>query len=654
MAHESFEDEGVAALLNQSFISIKVDREERPDIDAVYMSVCQAITGSGGWPLTIVMTPDQKPFFAGTYLPKKSQYGRQGLMELLEEIRRQWIDGRERLLMISQRITDLLQEKQEEQSQAPGIDPQQRQKPHRFPEQERASENPNPILAYKTGDNLDKELLHRAAALFAQNFDHQFGGFGRAPKFPAPHNLLFLLRYSALENHKASREMAEKTLIQMYRGGIFDHIGGGFSRYSTDERWLIPHFEKMLYDNALLVLAYTEAWQMTGRPLYRTIARRTLDYALRELAHPRGGFFCGQDADSEGVEGKYYVFTPKEIKEALGQEKGAFFCHWFGITEEGNFEGQSIPNLLFNPQFERPNGEISLLAKILYGCRLKRSRLHKDDKILASWNGLMIAALSCGARMENDSGWLEAAQKTQSFISRELTDEAGRLYVRWREGERANLGNLDDYAFYAFGLLELYQTCFDVKYLSEAIRVCEQMLEQFYDEKRGGFYLYSYLSEALISRPKEVYDGALPSGNSVAALVLGRLWRLTGDEIWRQAAEKQLSFISAAMKGYPAGHSFGLLAFLEALYPSMELVCATCEADPPEELLELLRRQAVPNLTVLVKTGENQRNLETASAFTGAYPIEEGPPKYYLCENGGCLPPMNFKELKSRLELNPR
>ena len=332
MEKESFEDNSVADILNKYFVSIKVDREERPDIDAVYMSVCQAMTGSGGWPMTIFMTPGQTPFYAATYLPKNSSYGRMGMMELLPKIATLWKDSPERLKNTGKEIIDFLN-----------------RRPH-------GSDEPS---------ELNKELLSKAFRLFEENFDSKYGGFGQAPKFPTPHDLLFLLRYSVLEFPQDARKMAEKTLEQMYRGGIFDHIGGGFSRYSTDEKWLVPHFEKMLYDNALLAYTAAEAYQITGRSLYKKIAEKTLDYIQRELTHEKGGFFCGQDADSDGVEGKYYVFTADEIEKLLGATNGKDFCHRYGITQRGNFEGKNIPNLLHASHEELNSSEDEKMLQVI-------------------------------------------------------------------------------------------------------------------------------------------------------------------------------------------------------------------------------------------------------------------------------------------------
>ena len=614
MAHESFEDPEVAALLNEYFISIKVDREERPDVDAVYMAVCQAMTGSGGWPMTILMTAEQKPFWAGTYLPKTGTMQMIGLMDLLGAIIQQWKTDREKLLSAGDQVAGFLKESREPQ-------------------------------AY---EGSAKDLLQKGVEQFRRIYDIRWGGFGRAPKFPSAHNLSFLLRYSILEKDSDLQEMVEHTLIQMYRGGMFDHVGGGFSRYSTDQKWLVPHFEKMLYDNALLADAYLEAFRITKKPLYRHVAEQVLDYVLRELTDEKGGFYCGQDADSDGVEGKYYVFTPQELETVLGAKDSEEFCRWFGITEAGNFEGKNIPNLIQNQQYGEENQHIQILCEKLRAYRIERTRLHKDDKVLASWNSLMIASFAKAAQILNRADYGQAARKAQRFIADSMTNSDGRLLLRWREEEAAHAGQLDDYAFYALALLELYQTDYDEKDLALALQTAQHMMDWFWDDENSGFYLYAKDSEQLISRPKEVYDGAMPSGNAVAALVLQRLFHLTGEIAWKQAAEQQMRFLSAAMQEYPAGHSVSLRAFMEEVYPSRQLVCVTGDKQIPSEIKGI----DAFHFSVLVKTKSNEQELSLLAPFVQEYPIPEpNQVRYYLCQNGACLPPVDsIDELKKLLQ----
>lgn len=608
MAHESFESEEVAEAVNRDFIPVKVDREERPDVDAVYMAACLALNGSGGWPLTVLLAPDQKPFWAGTYLPKKQ------LLSLLRQAALQWREDREGLLAAGSALTEHLRQ---EEADRPGVP--------------------------------SRTLVNWGVSQFAQSFDPQWGGFGQAPKFPTAHNLIFLLRYAKLTGDRRAREMVEQTLEHMYRGGLFDHVGGGFSRYSTDRQWLVPHFEKMLYDNALLALAYTEDYQHSRRDYALRAARRTLDYVLSELTDPQGGFYCGQDADSDGVEGKYYVFFPEELTAVLGPEASERFCRRFSITREGNFEGKSIPNLIGAADWEREPEGMGELLEAVYAYRKGRTRLHRDDKVLTAWNGLMIAALARAGLVLDEPRYLDAAARAADFLRLYLTGGDGRLLARWREGEAAHPGKLEDYAFYSWGLLELYGATFQIGLLEEACRLAGVLLELFFDPAQGGFYPYAKDGEQLITRTKEVYDGAMPSGNAVAALVLSRLARLTGQTRWREAADLQFQYLAGAIQDYPAGHSFTLLALLEELWPSAELVCAA--ETLPAELSAFLREKSRPGLTVLVKTAENARRLASLAPFTSEYPLPAAGARYYLCRDRACSAPVEtIAELRSLID----
>lgn len=590
MAHESFESKDVAEVLNRGFIPIKVDREERPDVDAVYMEACLAMNGAGGWPLTVLLTPEQKPFWAGTYLPKAQ------LLSLLSQVSELWRGSRDSVLSAGEQLTRHLREETQSQLGTPSW-----------------------------------ELVKAGVAGFSRLFDAQWGGFGSAPKFPSAHNLLFLLRYADAAEDAHAREMAERTLECMYRGGIFDHVGGGFSRYSTDRWWLAPHFEKTLYDNALLALAYTEAWRGNKLPWQRYASQRSLDYVLHELTDPVGGFYCGQDADSEGVEGKYYVFTPDELTQILGADTEAF-CKRYGVTKSGNFHGKSILNLIDAPDWDAAPPE-ALLQK-LYDYRKTRTALHRDDKVLASWNGLMIAALARAGLVFDEPRYTRAAENAAAFIRRHMTDAQEHLFSRWRDGEAAHSGKLDDYAFLAWGLLELYGVTFDLAYLEDACRLADSLLERFFDAEHGGFYPYASDDEQLLTRKKDAYDGAMPSGNAVAALVLSRLGHLTGVQKWRDAATLQFRYLSGAAQEYPAGHGFALLAFTEELHNAGELVCTSQET--PEELFAFLRQSAQGSLAVLVKTPSNAQRLVALAPFTADYPVPENGARYYLCKGGSC------------------
>ena len=626
MERESFENDEIAGILNREYVCVKVDREERPDVDSVYMSVCQAMNGQGGWPLTIIMTPDCRPFFSGTYFPPKARYGRMGLKELLTAVADQWKVKKERLLDNAEQIERHLRDKEQT----------------------------------SVWDEPGLTAVHRAFRQFEDSFDGKNGGFSGAPKFPTPHNLIFLMEYGAREKRPSALSMAEKTLVQMYRGGIFDHIGGGFSRYSTDNQWLVPHFEKMLYDNALLVMAYVKAYGRTGRNMYGWVAGKILEYVERELTDSQGGFYCGQDADSGGVEGKYYVFTPDEIMTVLGEDAGRDFCQQYGITLHGNFEGGSIPNLLQNENYEEickeawggeggsnTNGKREEYRR-LYQYRLNRSRLHKDDKILVSWNGWMICACAKAGAVLREKRYVDMAVRAEPFISSHLVKD-GRLMVRYRDGDAAGEGKLDDYACYILGLLELYQVTFRTDYLKRAAAWAEIMTEQFFDLKRGGFYLYAEDGEQLIVRTKETYDGAMPSGNSVAARVLHQLAQITGKLKWQEVLEKQLHYLAGAMDGYPSGHSYALLTMMDVLYPSKELVCtlpAVCGMETGRELLAQLAYLAgtMEGFSVVVKTEENAREMEQLAPYTRDYPVSEAGEQFYLCAGQECMQPVSRLE----------
>lgn len=598
MAHESFENPEIARLL-EDYVCIKVDREERPDIDAVYMTVCQALNGSGGWPLTIFLTPEQKPFFAGTYLPRIGRYGQPGLTELLVQISMLWHTQREKLLESGERITAALQQNYNADA----------------------------------GD-LDTALLVQGVRLLQQIFDRAWGGFGQAPKFPTPHNLLFLMRFYQATHTLETMQITETTLQAMAAGGIFDHIGGGFSRYSTDAAWLVPHFEKMLYDNALLINAYLEAFQLTGKHCYADTARRTIDYILSELTDDDGGFYCGQDADSDSVEGKYYVFRPDEIIHVLGTEDGAAFCRLYDITENGNFEGQSIPNLIGKEEGWAADDP---RLKKLYEYRKKRTALHLDNKILLSWNAWTIASLARAGMILGDNRYRDAAVKAQQFIRRKMTDAGDRLYLRYCDGEAAHPGQLDDYASYTLALTALYRATFDIAYLKEAVFRARQIMELFADGETNGYYMTAPDAGKLIMRPKETYDGAIPSGNSAAEMALEQLACLTGEQFFREAADRQHRFMAGQVKASPASHCFALCAIAEALYPHRELIITGTRV--PDEITAYLKEHPAHDLSILFKSAENEKILSELAPFSASYPVSRDT-VWYLCENGACRAPV--------------
>lgn len=602
MAQESFEDAEVAELLNDKYVSIKVDREERPDVDAVYMQACQAMTGQGGWPLTLLLTPDQRPFFAATYLPRTSRYGSMGLLEVLEQATALWEADHDAILAYGQSLCESL-------ASAAPVQPQL------------------PTCA----------LALRAARHLMASYDRRNGGFGPAPKFPMPHNLLFLMHYAQQQKSSQAMQMVTHTLHQMYRGGIFDHIGGGFSRYSTDEQFLAPHFEKMLYDNALLLYTYAEAYERTQEERFRQIAEMTAGYVLCELTDPEtGAFFCAQDADAGGQEGAYYVFEPEEIQSVLGEAADAF-CKKYDVTEHGNFEGKSIINLLSSHD-DTPMDKAT--AKLLYDYRQSRMPLHRDEKILTSGNGLMIAALAKAGRILQRSDYTEAAVRAQDFVQTGLTDDAGRLYVRCASGQAAGTGGTDDYAFVAWGLLELYQSTFDEAYLREAVRLCDILFDKFSDAEDGGLFLYASDAQQLIIRPKETYDGALPSGNAAALYVSDLLCRLTAQPIWQQRRDTLAAFLAGAASEHPWGSCFAMLTFLSLSdTKGYQIVCVARE----REALALDALSRLRDAAVLVKTQQNAAALEAVAPFTAQYPISDTA-CYYVCENGRCHAPVTSIE----------
>ena len=510
MERESFEDEEIASILNNNFISIKVDREERPDIDSIYMTVCQALTGHGGWPLTIFMTPDKTPFFAGTYFPKNDRMGMSGLKTILNSVNQAWLNNREALLHSGSRILDAIKDSFEEDT----------------PE---------------STATISEDIFDEAFSQFKYDFDNIFGGFGSAPKFPTPHNLFFLLRYWYNTKEEYALIMVEKTLESMYKGGIYDHIGFGFSRYSTDEKWLVPHFEKMLYDNALLAIAYLEAYQATKKKKYAEIAQQIFTYVLRDMTSPEGGFYSAEDADSEGEEGKFYIWSKKEINDILGDKDGEKYCKYYNITDEGNFEGFNIPSLINSVIPDEDNELVESCRKKLFDYRIKRIHPHKDDKILTAWNGLMIAAMAIGGRVLHNEVYTQAAEKAAEFILSKLVREDGRLLARYRDGDAAIPAYVDDYAYLIWGLIELYESTYKPKYLKKSLALNQDLIKLFWDNKSGGLFLYGSDSEQLIIRPKELYDGATPSGNSVAALNFIRLARMTGQHELEEKAQNRFS-----------------------------------------------------------------------------------------------------------------
>lgn len=614
MERESFEDQEVADVLNRDFISIKVDREERPDIDSIYMNVCQAITGSGGWPLTVLLTPDKKPFYAGTYFPKRTMYGRIGLIDLLEQIAKQWEENRDKVLQSTDEIYRVI--RNNANNERPG--------------------------------ELSLDIIDKTYEELDSAFDKTYGGFGTAPKFPTPQNLLFLLRYWKIKENDKALNIVDKTLEGMYRGGLYDHIGFGFTRYSTDKKWLVPHFEKMLYDNALLAIAYIEGYLATGKVIYKEISKNIFEYILRDMRDPNGGFYTAEDADSEGVEGKFYVWDKEEVIEVLGKEDGEFFCDFYDISMKGNFEGKSIPNLINNKntidmQDDSLRNRIENLRLKLFKRREGRVHPYKDDKILTSWNGLMIAALAIGGRVFNDERYLKAAEKAVDFIFNNLINEEGRLLARYRDGEAKYLAYVDDYAFMTWALLEIFQSTGKNTYLKNAIKFNQDIKEYFLDENKGGLYLYGKDSEELIIRPKEIYDGAIPSGNSVTTLNFIRLSELVDSKEIGELAKTQFRTFAKRLEINPLGYTFMMLAFIHLNTPSEKIILVKGQDENEfNEIWNRLNNRFLP-FTTRFYVNNDTRNSKDNLLDIGSYKEIDNKTTAYICKNFTCLPPENDK-----------
>lgn len=622
MERESFSDPEVAAALNTAFIPVKVDREERPDLDRIYMTVCQALTGGGGWPLTVIMTPEQKPFFAGTYFPKRSSFGRIGLLELIRKIQELWRTRREELVaMAAQNMAALVAA--EEKGRA---------------------------------NKLDPAVLDRGYSQLAEAYDERYGGFGLAPKFPTPCYLTFLLRYWKRTGEPGALTMVEKTLKALRRGGIYDQIGYGFHRYSTDERWFLPHFEKMLYDQALLLMAYLEAYQVTGHALYRQTAEEIFTYLTSEMRDDRGGFYSAEDADSEGVEGKYYLWSSHEVEEVLTPEEKALVNNYFNLTPEGNYQSPDHPkgvNLLYLRAdladvaqalgfgLAEAEGLLASARAKLHACRKRRVPPFKDDKILTDWNGLVLAALAKGGRVLQASAWIGTAEATARFFLTVMRAPDGGLWHRFCRGEAGIPGILEDYAFLIWGLLECYETTFNPSYLGAALELNHYLRRHFLDEREGGYFQTSSAAEGVPLRTKDLEEGALPSGNAVMILNLLRLARLTGDPSFQQEAERSSAFFAGRVLREPANYPLFLSALDFAFGPAQEVVVAGRRGEElTERMLTLLATTFHPRRVVLFRPGDElDPAITTLAPFTKELTARAGKTTAYVCRDFQCSQP---------------
>ena len=612
MAHESFEDDETAAILNEGFVNIKVDREERPDLDHIYMSAVQALTGRGGWPLSVFLTPEGKPFFGGTYFPHKPRYGMTAFTDVLAKILDAWQNRRDEVEHSGEQLLEWLQRE-------PGV-------------------------PGAKGEELDEAALSAAVSNLAEAYDSQHGGWGRAPKFPQPMIIEFLLRYSTSTGSQHALRMAVDTLNAMARGGMYDQLGGGFHRYSVDERWLVPHFEKMLYDNAQLARVYLHAWQMTGEPFFRTIAQETLDYVLREMTDPAGGWYASQDADSEGEEGKFFVWTPEEIREVLGDDAEEFM-RVYGVTAEGNFEGSNILSLVGTIE-ERE--ALAPARQKLLARREGRIRPAQDDKVLTAWNGLMLAAMAEAGRAIDDERYREAAERNAAFVLRNLRQENSRLLRTWRADQAKLNGYLEDYAYLIEGLLELYQTTFEPRWFVAAGELADAMIAHFQAPERG-FFDTSDDHETLISRPRDLQDNATPSGNAMAVTVLYKLASLTKNQQYVDIARDALAPMQPTMSQYPTGFGQWLQALTYALSEPREIaIVGEPDAEDTQALLEVVRSGYRPFHVVA---------LAGPSAQPPAVPLLQGRglvngrATVYVCRDFVCQTPLTDPEkLRAQLE----
>ncbi len=627
MAEEAFENEEIAKIMNRHFISIKVDREERPDLDEVYMKAVQAMTGQGGWPLNVFLTPDLKPFYGGTYFPPEPKYGLPSFKQILEFVSTLWRDKKGDVQSNAEQIMAGVKESYEHASEG----------------------------------TPSASLLDGAYATLVSSFDAESGGFGGAPKFPLPTYSSFLLRYNLRAKKELALKSVTKTLSAMEGGGIHDQVGGGFHRYSTDRVWLVPHFEKMLYDNALLAKVYLEAYQVSKNPSFSQTAKDILDWLLNEMRDGNGGFYSAQDADTPDGEGIYYTWTGEQVKEILGAKDAEIFGFRYGITRNGNFEGGRTilhrANSLeatasrFGMPAEEVGRRLANALRMLYNARLKRSRPSTDDKILTAWNGLAISAFSYSYQVLTEERYLAAARSAAEFVLKNLKKE-GKLLRRYRDGEAAIEGTLEDYAFLVQGLLDLYESSFDVRWLEEALALNQKMVERLWDEANGGFFM----SQPRVDVPvliKESYDGPTPSGNSVAALNLLRISDFTGSAELRQKAERLFRVFHEGLDSEPSAHTFTLVALDYYLSGAREIVIAADSVDErTRRMVQAFQSRFIPNKVMILSSKESSSRLrKIAPPVEGKTPIK-GKPTAYICENFACKYPLtDLDKIRAQLDL---
>jgi uncharacterized protein YyaL (SSP411 family) len=633
MEHESFENEAIARVLNENFVSIKVDREERPDLDQIYMNAVQMLTGHGGWPMSVFLTPDLKPFYGGTYWPPQTSGRMPGFDQILAAVIDAWKNRREQAVDAAEQLTAELRK-----------------------------------VGSVTGDDSTKlslELIDAAASQLRLSFDSANGGFGQAPKFPHPMDLQLLLRVSERNGQPGPRDMVRLTLDRMAAGGIYDHLGGGFARYSVDARWLVPHFEKMLYDNALLAGAYLDAYLVTSDGNYARVVRETLNYVIRDMTDPAGGFYSTEDADSEGHEGLFYTWTPAEIEAVLGDERGATFGRVYDVSDIGNFEGRNILNLpktleqsaaILRRNPEELAAELAESREKLFAAREKRVRPGRDDKVIVAWNGLMLDTMARAGAALNEPEYVITADEVAKFILKNLRREDGRLLHTWRKGVAKLDAYLDDYAALANSLVSLYEANFDERFVDAAVGLMDIVLEKFADADGGGFFYTANDHEQLIARTKELTDSSVPSGNALAATALVRLSALLGRRDYLEAAERTLAAAVPIMQRAPTAFGQMLIALDRYLGPAHELVLVgDFGRDDMKQAVAAVHRRYLPRAVVAARDtkpagAETARSRHLEGIFAGKA-SRDGQPVLYICRNFACeAPAIGLEAIKSRLE----
>ncbi|MFW6281630.1 MAG: thioredoxin domain-containing protein [bacterium] len=626
MAHESFEDIELAKLINDAFISIKVDREERPDIDNIYMTICQLLTGSGGWPLSIFMTPEKKPFYAATYIPKERRYGKIGLIDLINTIRKRWSENRNQLLESANKIENILIENHQ-------------------------------VDISETNKKLDPNIFDDAFNDLKSTFDNNYGGFGNAPKFPMPHQNLFLLNYFVHSEKEEALQMVIKNLMDLRSGGIYDHLGFGFHRYSTDEKWRLPHFEKMLYDQGLLLYAYISAYQVSKEEIFKTTAEEIIFYLQRKMLSPEKAFYSAEDADSEGEEGKFYLWKKREIEDLLKEDSNKLIS-LYSISDQGNYYDESTgrknsKNILYlninreGKEVFKKEGEIKKLRDKLFKNRENRIHPHLDDKILCDWNGLLIASLAKTSFVLANKDYLKLAEDAAHFIINNMSAD-NLLLHRYKDKEAGIIATIEDYAFFIWGLIELYQASFKIEYLEKALSLNQELINHFWDKKNGGFFFTSDLSEKIIIRNKEIYDGAIPSGNSIALYNLIRLSHLTVDHKLEEYADRLINIFSEKVISTPTAYSQFLIALQSILLDYYDIILVgDKESQDTKDLLSLFRNNYRINTNIIFLPDDTQskeyKKIISVLSYLREYKKVNNKTTAYICKNGNCQLPVTDK-----------